>query len=49
VSEAPEVFELGDRAAAVTVLDEHPPESLRAQVEQAVKYCPTRAIAIVED
>lgn len=45
-AEAPGVFEMeGDQ---VRVLQEEPPESLRAEVEQAVKYCPTRAIRIEE-
>ena len=48
-SEAPDVFELAKRASTVTVLDETPPESLRAQVEAAVKYCPTSALKIIEE
>ena len=34
--------------AEVVVLDETPADSLRAQAEAAVKYCPTRALSIVE-
>jgi len=30
------------------VLDANPPESLRAKVLQAIDYCPTGAISIVE-
>jgi ferredoxin len=45
---APEVFEVGDDDS-VTVLLENPPESLRADVLKAVRLCPQRAIAIVED
>ena len=33
----------------LTVLDETPPESLRPQVTQAVKFCPTHALKIEED
>lgn len=45
-SEAPTVFELaGD---AVHVIQEEPPEELRAEVQLAVKYCPTRALTIEE-
>jgi ferredoxin len=47
-SEAPDVFSVS-KAGELTVLDETPPESLRAQVEQAVKFCPTHALKIVED
>ena len=43
--EAPEVFALDD-VGKLTVLQEQPPESLRAQVERAVQYCPTMAIRI---
>ncbi len=48
-SEAPDVFALAKRATTVTVLDESPPESLRAQVEAAVKFCPTGALRITEE
>ena len=47
-SEAPEVFSVSKKGD-LTVLDETPPESLRAKVELAVKYCPTHALTIVED
>jgi ferredoxin len=49
-SEAPEVFEVGrDRkvhvsADALTLLD----DERRAQVELAVRYCPTHAISVVD-
>jgi ferredoxin len=33
----------------LTVLDETPPGDVRAQVELAVKYCPTHALSIVEE
>jgi ferredoxin len=47
-SEAPDVFTVEDKGQ-VQLLDEHPPEALRAHVEMAVKYCPTHALKIVED
>ena len=45
--EAPDVFE-ADRDR-VNLLDERPDESRRAEVEAAVRYCPTQALSIVED
>ncbi len=45
---APEVFEVRDDDQ-LYVLDEHPPESLRAKVEQAVRACPKIALSIEED
>ena len=45
--EAPSVFEVPKRGTVV-VLDETPPEALRAQVEGAVRNCPTQALTIVE-
>ena len=45
--QAPEVFELRDDGM-LHVLDATPPESLRAKVQQAIDYCPTGAISIVE-
>ena len=47
-SEAPDVFTVADRGQ-VRLLDEQPAETLRAQVEMAVKYCPTHALTIVEE
>ncbi|PTR30288.1 ferredoxin [Rhodococcus sp. OK519] len=46
--EAPDVFEVPKRGK-VTVVDPSPPASLRADVENAVHYCPTQALRIVED
>ena len=46
-SEAVAVFTVAKNA--VVVLDETPPEALRAQVESAVKFCPTHALTIEED
>ena len=47
-SEAPEVFVVERKATTVTVLDPTPPESQRAAVEAAVRYCPTHALSIEE-
>ena len=46
--EAPHVFEVAKKATTVTVLDATPPESERAAVEAAVRYCPTHALHIEE-
>lgn len=48
-SEAPELFDVDREAEQVLVKDERPPESLRAKVLAAVRYCPTRALSIEED
>lgn len=42
---APEVFELTDDDELI-LLQEHPDESLRAAVEEAVRLCPRQAISI---
>ena len=47
VEAAPEVFEIGDDGA-LRVLNEMPPEGLRAKVDKAVRECPTGAISIEE-
>lgn len=47
-SEAPDVFEV-NRERKVELLQDPPDESLRAQLELAVKYCPTHALSIVDD
>ena len=46
--EAPDVFDFDDDLVGV-VVQEHPDESLRPQVESAVKYCPAMALAIEEE
>lgn len=46
--EAPAVFSVPKKGKA-TLLDPEPPESERAQVEAAVRYCPTQALRIVPD
>ena len=45
VETAPEVFEIG-HDGALHVLDETPPEGVRAKVDKAVRECPTGAISI---
>ena len=47
--EAPSVFGFAADDDVVTVLDSHPDESLRADVAQAVKYCPAFALSIEEE
>jgi len=47
-SEAPGVFELG-RHHKVEILDASPPGERRAEVESAVRYCPTGALRIIEE
>lgn len=42
---APDVF-LVDDDDTLTVLNEHPDESARARVEEAVRMCPKQAISI---
>jgi len=44
----PEVFEVRDDDF-LYVLDEHPPEAMRARLEEAVRSCPKAAISIEED
>ncbi len=46
--EAPAVFSVSKKGE-LTIIDPHPPESERAAVELAVKYCPTHALRIEED
>jgi ferredoxin len=45
---APEVFRV-EEDDTLTILMEHPPESLRKKVQEAVRLCPKQAISIVED
>ncbi|MBM4383344.1 MAG: ferredoxin [Deltaproteobacteria bacterium] len=47
-SEAPEVFDVNERDGVVIVLQVNPSEALRAKVQAAVRYCPTRALALEE-
>jgi sterol 14-demethylase len=46
-SEAPEVFEV-TRDRKVAVMIPEPDDTLRRQVDAAVRYCPTHALRIVE-
>jgi ferredoxin len=46
--EAPDVFGFDEAADTVTLLDEHPDDSQRPQVEAAVRYCPAMALSIQE-
>ena len=48
-SEAPEVFGVDAERQQVVIRDERPPESLRAKVEAAVRFCPTLALRIEEE
>ena len=47
-SEAPTVFRVTDDNV-VEILDTNPPDDLRKNVEEAVKNCPTQALALTED
>ncbi len=47
-SEAPDVFELG-KDHQVRVLDDHPGEDRRGAVGEAVRFCPTHALSMVDD
>lgn len=44
----PTVFEVRDDDF-LYILDEHPDESKRANVEEAVRRCPKQALSIIED
>ncbi|WP_416062823.1 ferredoxin [Rhodococcus indonesiensis] len=46
--EAPDVFDV-PRHGTVRILMDGIPENRRGDVESAVRYCPTRALRIVED
>jgi ferredoxin len=46
--EAPDVFSLSKKGE-LTILQPNPDESLRPQVEAAVKYCPTHALKLIDD
>ena len=46
--EAPDLFSVS-KAGELSILDQRPPEDARARAEQAVKYCPTHALSIVEE
>ena len=44
----PDVFKV-DENDKLHILIEHPPEELRAKIEEAVRLCPRQAISLVED
>ena len=44
----PSVFEVDDNEE-LQILDEHPDESLRPKMEEAVRRCPKQALSIQED
>jgi len=44
----PTVFEI-DENDVLQILQEHPPEALRAKMELAVQKCPKAALSIFED
>ena len=44
----PQIFEVRDDGY-LYILDEHPDEGLREELEVAVRSCPTGAISIVDD
>lgn len=46
---APEVFDVDDDTGLAVLKDSAPDERLRAKVEQAVRDCPTDAIAMEDD
>ncbi|ADD41339.1 ferredoxin [Stackebrandtia nassauensis] len=46
---AAEVFDQRDEDGIVVLLDESPPERLRAEVEDAVTVCPAAAITLREE
>jgi ferredoxin len=45
---APEVFQIDDNDELL-ILQEHPDESLRAKVQDAVRSCPKQALKLEED
>jgi ferredoxin len=47
-ADAPDVFDVDERKGVVILKQESPPEALRKQVEDAVRFCPTRALRIEE-
>jgi sterol 14-demethylase len=48
MTEAPELFRV-EKDGTLVVLSETVPPGLRAKAEAAVRHCPTRALALVED
>jgi sterol 14-demethylase len=48
MGEAPEIFRVDDKGE-LTILTEQPPAELRAKLDKAIKYCPTKAISVESD
>jgi len=46
---ASEVFHVSDEDYILKLLQERPPDDLRAKVEEAVRKCPKRALSIQEE
>lgn len=46
VMKAPEVFDIDADTSKALLIEEHPSESLREKVEDAVRSCPVQAITI---
>lgn len=44
----PEVFQVNDQDC-LNILVEHPPETMRDKLKEAVRLCPRQAISIAED
>lgn len=45
---APEVFKVDDQDN-LHILQENPPEALRAKMKEAVRLCPRQALSLLED
>ena len=45
---APEIFVVSDEDDILKLLQERPPNDLRAKIEEAVRKCPKRALSIEE-
>lgn len=48
VVDAPEVFEIAEDGMQVHLLQERPPDGLRAMVEAAAVDCPAKAITVAD-
>lgn len=46
VLSAPDVFDLDERSGVAVLLVEEPPDALLADVQDAVRSCPVRAISL---
>ena len=46
---APDVFHVSDEDDLLKLLQENPPEDLRAKVEEAVRRCPKRALSVLKE